>query len=662
MTAPSSEYLTLQAAVAGRYSLDREIGRGGMGIVFLARDVALDRPVAIKLLPPALAVIPELRERFLREARTAAQLSHPNIVPIHAVEEHGDLVFFVMAYIDGETLGQRVRRAGPLSFSLTARVTQEVAWALGYAHGRGVVHRDIKPDNILLDKGSGRALVTDFGIARVLDGKSMTAKGELVGTAHYMSPEQASGEPIDGRSDLYSLGVTAFYALTGTVPFDAPNLPAIVTKHVTEVAPRIATVREGIPGKLAETVDRCLAKTPEARFSSGEDLAERLGAALGVRQEVAPSIRALLRAEANLDAAAGVSTFAVFFGPAVVRGLWYSDRFAAIMVVSFGVLSIVLPLVHTAHAMRAVLKAGLTQTDVTAAFHQVRKEREEEVEQVYGQRHLEPVEYRWMSTRWTVGGAFLLAIGAALGISAAATPLVDTLAAMAAVLGVVGLYAGWRFRSHARRLVRHGPKPSRNTITKSLHEIVLTGRLGRWLFRLAGIGLAIRQQNAPPATERTELALAGAVSELLERLPAPLRKRFGGIPALIDRLEAAAAGLRARQSELDDAIAAASPEGAQQARQQLNELGQRGSEHQRARLERRLATVEDLERARTATRHRLETAVAAIENIRLDLLRLKAGIGTVDQLTADLEKAQEISAAVSAELAAREEVDGIVDG
>lgn len=174
MTTPDREFLSLQAVVAGRYSLERELGRGGMGIVFLARDVALDRPVAIKLLPPKLAAIPELRERFLREARTAANLSHPNIVPIHAVEERDDIVYFVMGYIDGETLGQRVRRNGPMARSMAARLVQEVAWALGYAHGRGVVHRDIKPDNVLIDKGSGRALVTDFGIARISDSPGMT--------------------------------------------------------------------------------------------------------------------------------------------------------------------------------------------------------------------------------------------------------------------------------------------------------------------------------------------------------------------------------------------------------------------------------------------------------------------------------------------------------
>src|SRR5690349_8770180 len=199
---PSTELLSLQEAVAGRYFVERELGRGGMGVVYLARDVALDRLVAIKLLPPSLAASADLRSRFLREARMAAQLSHPHIVPIHAVEEHVGLVFFVMSFVDGETLGERVRRTGPLASSDAMRIMQEVAWALAHAHARGVVHRDVKPDNILLERETGRAMVTDFGIARAAESRT-PAGGLVIGTPQYMSPEHARGEPVDGRSDLY---------------------------------------------------------------------------------------------------------------------------------------------------------------------------------------------------------------------------------------------------------------------------------------------------------------------------------------------------------------------------------------------------------------------------------------------------------------------------
>ncbi|MFN8581420.1 MAG: serine/threonine-protein kinase [Gemmatimonadaceae bacterium] len=205
-------FLAFQSAVAGRYSIDREIGRGGMGIVYLAREVHLDRLVAIKLLPPRLATDPQLRERFLREARLAAKLSHPNIIPIHAVAEVGDFVFYVMAFVDGETLTERVRTRGPLPSSECARVLRDVSWALAHAHRQALVHRDVKPDNILLEADTGRVFVTDFGIAAtVQEGNGVT----IAGTPEFMSPEQALGTALDARSDVYSLGVTAYFACTG---------------------------------------------------------------------------------------------------------------------------------------------------------------------------------------------------------------------------------------------------------------------------------------------------------------------------------------------------------------------------------------------------------------------------------------------------------------
>src|ERR1041384_3392566 len=210
-------FFSFQQSLAGRYSIDHELGRGGMGVVYLAREVHLDRLVAIKLLPPDRASQPSLRDRFLREARLAAKLSHPNIIPIHAVEDVGGFVFYVMAYIDGETLTQRVRARGPLSSSEGTRVLREVAWALAYAHGQGLVHRDVKPDNILLERSTGRVLVADFGIAAALGNAS--ADG-VTGTPEVMSPEQVLGKPLDARPDLYALGATAYFAFSGRYPFE----------------------------------------------------------------------------------------------------------------------------------------------------------------------------------------------------------------------------------------------------------------------------------------------------------------------------------------------------------------------------------------------------------------------------------------------------------
>ena len=195
-------FLTFQSALAGRYSIDHELGRGGMGIVYLAREVHLDRSVAIKLLPPERAAEASLRQRFLREARLAAGLSHPNIIPIHAVEDAGGFVFYVMSFVDGETLADRVRERGPLPPSEATRILREVAWALASAHAQGLVHRDVKPDNIMLERASGRVLVTDFGIAAAAG----DAGDGISGTPEFMSPEQALGGQIDARSDLYGLG------------------------------------------------------------------------------------------------------------------------------------------------------------------------------------------------------------------------------------------------------------------------------------------------------------------------------------------------------------------------------------------------------------------------------------------------------------------------
>src|SRR5437762_11907599 len=179
-------FLSFQEAVAGRYSLERELGRGGMGVVYLAREVRLDRLVAIKLVPPTRASDAKLRERFLREARTAAKLSHPHIIPIFTVDEVGEFVFFAMAYVAGETLTERVVRRGPLAPSEAARVLREIAWALAYAHSQGLVHRDVKPDHIMLEDASGRGPGADFGIAGQVRGAGGLGGGEGIGTPEFM--------------------------------------------------------------------------------------------------------------------------------------------------------------------------------------------------------------------------------------------------------------------------------------------------------------------------------------------------------------------------------------------------------------------------------------------------------------------------------------------
>jgi eukaryotic-like serine/threonine-protein kinase len=277
--ARSRELQALARSLAGQFEVIRELGRGGMGVVVLARDLRLDRLVAIKVLPAAVAD-DEWRERFLREARTAAQLSHPNIVPIYRADESDGLAFFVMGFVDGESLAERVQARGRLPAADVVPWLREVAWALAYAHARGVVHRDVKPENIMVERSSGRAFVTDFGIARDAKADGLTATGSVLGTVHYMSPEQASGEPLDGRSDLYALGLVGFYLLAGRQPFEGLAAHAVLVAHATRPAPPLSSVAPEVPRAVAAVIDRCLAKRPDERYATGEELAAALAKAL----------------------------------------------------------------------------------------------------------------------------------------------------------------------------------------------------------------------------------------------------------------------------------------------------------------------------------------------------------------------------------------------
>lgn len=270
----------LNEALGEAYTIEGEIGRGGMGVVYRARDERLHRRVAIKVLPPELAFQKDIRERFTREAQTAARLSHPHIVPIHDVGDRGGLVYFVMGYVEGESLAARIKRRGKLPPEEARRIMKEVADALSAAHGLSIIHRDIKPDNVLLEGTRGRVMVTDFGIAKAVSGSSgatLTGIGVAIGTPQFMSPEQAAGErEIDGRSDIYSLGVVTYQMLTGELPFNAPTVAGILMKQITEPAPVLHLERPGIPEDLSLAVARCLEKDPEHRWPTADALRRAL--------------------------------------------------------------------------------------------------------------------------------------------------------------------------------------------------------------------------------------------------------------------------------------------------------------------------------------------------------------------------------------------------
>ena len=625
MTAPSPEFLGLQAALAGEYSLTRELGRGGMGIVYLARDVQLDRDVAIKVLPAHLAGNTESRERFLREARLAAGLSHPHIVPIHQVGEANGFVFFVMSYVEGETLGERLRTKGPLPPADAARILREVAWALAYAHGRGVVHRDIKPDNILLEAETGRALVTDFGIAHRDDALGPdTDPGRIMGTAHFMSPEQVTNEPVDGRSDLYSLGVVGYLAVSGRLPFDAPSLPALVVRQATQPSPAIMRVAPGLPPALASAIDRCLERDPDDRFPDGEALAEALAPAPDARNALPPTLRAWLAAR----------------NPLLVPYLAWSGLFSALTVgnvmawmrgnpgsgiedllILLGFTSMpVFPIVgfHINQAYRQ-FRSGHTLAELRAALAVERREWGER--EALEREEVEPVAHRLLRVATIGAGAWL---GTTFGLLAGGVihersasiwlilaPFLSTL-----LLGAISNALDIRFM----------PAKLRESWQNGIRDRLWNSRIGEWVAKRLGAPERSRAVGAG-AFRATEAALGVAVDELFAALPSAYREELRDLPDIVKALEARAAEARAEVEML--AIQAPGDAG--------------GSDILAAR------------RKQAATN--LAETVAALENIRLDLLRLHAGAQDLAPLTTLIDAARVLGDDVSRLAEAQREVE-----
>ncbi len=625
MTHPSPEFLDLQTALAGEYSLQRELGRGGMGIVYLARDVQLDRDVAIKVLPTHLAHRPEARERFLREARMAAGLSHPHIVPIHRVSEVGGFVFFVMSYVEGETLGDRLRTRGPLPPAEAARILREVAWALAYAHGRGIVHRDVKPDNILLEARTGRALVTDFGIAHGgRDPGVVTDPGKIMGTAHFMSPEQAASESIDGRSDIYALGVVGYLAVSGRLPYEAPTVPALLLRQATQEPPSVMRAAPGLPPALGAAIDRCLARDPAARFSDGEALAEALAPPPDARPSLPTTLRAWLAARNPL--LVPYTAWSGAFGTLTLVNLvvWLAGNRPAgprdiVMLAAIASLPI-FPIIgfHLNQAYRQ-FRAGHTLSDLRAALEIDRRERAETEAAVRDKE--EPRGHRILRAA-TMGAVTWLAVTVALVIAGVVHenrigpffifgPMLATL-----LTGAASNALGVQFI----------PTRIRKWWQMGIRERLWNSRAGEWLARRLGAPERSKLTGAS-AFRATEVALGVAASELFSALPKEYREQLAELPAIIDALEARAAAARAES----EALAALAP----------NESG--GAEILAA-------------RKRAAANH-LAESVAALEGIRLDLLRVHAGAVDLAPLTTLVDAARLMGEDLSRLAEAQREVE-----
>jgi serine/threonine-protein kinase len=321
----------LQAALGSQFAVGHILGQGGFATVFRARDHTLNRDVAVKVMDTAGAPSPSLAERFVREAQTIARLEHPNIVPIYEVGQPADLLYIVMRCVDGPSLRQLLGSTPNhrLSVGDAGRVARQVADALAYAHSEGVVHRDVKPDNILLDK-RGQVLVTDFGIAKAAQAATsaqLTTEGMIIGTPQYMSPEQAAGDAVDGRSDIYSLGIVLYQMLSGAPPFDGDSSARIIAQQLTVVPPDIRALRPDVTPELAQVVGRMLDKDPARRFQTAAEVSRALVEALpsAARNRVQPRrhrvLSLALKGLVGLGVAGCLAGIAFVAGAVVV--FWY---------------------------------------------------------------------------------------------------------------------------------------------------------------------------------------------------------------------------------------------------------------------------------------------------------------------------------------------------
>jgi predicted Ser/Thr protein kinase len=626
VTLPTTEFLELQAALAGEYSLVRELGRGGMGVVYLARDVQLDRDVAIKVLPTHLAQDPVARERFVREARMAAGLSHPHIVPIHRVGEAGGFVFFVMSFVDGETLGERLRARGPLPPADATRIMREVAWALAYAHGRGIVHRDVKPDNIMLEAGTGRSIVMDFGIAHGgQDPLLLADPGKIAGTAHFMSPEQAAGESLDGRSDIYALGVVGYLAVSGRLPFESSNVPALLVKQATEDAPSVTGAAPGLPLALSAAIDRCLARAPEERFADGEALAAALAPATDTRPTLPPSLRAWLGAINPATPAYLGATFILSMATIGNLANMYEvgtlgNPKRIIEVTALAVLA-TLPtfamLGFHVNQARRLFRAGHSLSDLRGALDIAGAERSEgealtaEPEKPSA-RALRAAFYG-VGT-WGFVTFMMLVTGVVHENNIGPWPIVIPF------FTFIGLGVTCNVLD-----VPMLPRPIRRLLKDGLRDRLWRSKLGAWIARR--LGAPERSQLAGASAFRaTEAALGIAAGELFEALPQEWREQLSELPATVAALEARAAEARAEMDE----IAAMAPGAAE---------------------------AQVLESRRQKASRQLADSVAALEGIRLDLLRLHAGSGDLAPLTTLLDAARVLGEDIGRLADARREVD-----
>jgi predicted Ser/Thr protein kinase len=598
------------AALGSQYEVQEEIGRGGMSVVFRARDIRLDRPVAIKVLPPELAYDPAIRTRFTREAQTSAHLAHPHIVPIHDVGEREGIAYFVMSLVSGGNLASLLAREPRQPVEEVRRVLAEIADALSYAHMRGVVHRDIKPDNVLLDADTGRVVVTDFGIARAIEGGSrLTLTGMAMGTPAYMSPEQAEGErEIDGRSDIYSLGVVAYQMLTGRVPFTGGNSMALLLKHVTEKPRPIAELRPDAPRQLSDAIERALEKSPEDRWPSAAALREAVESEGRPTRSRGPAARAV--------EGRGRSSLQPGSAPGAVEGVTPDgpggpgERSALVMQPPH--------LAALTPDQRADLRLWHGRTDLYDRVKAIRG-------------------YGWLTLAATIGGA-IATVG---GLSEGVPP--------AALIPIIPGYMSLKLWRRGKSLRAAGLK---------LRRVFLMPR-ARWVMPRPKPSQAERELEKHASRETLASAHGPAIRRALEDQEAILRI-FGSLAkpdrAMIPDMEPTVRALVERVAHLAQALHRLD-QGFDP--RSLDELNARIAEVERdadspdaqrriSLLQRQQATLQELVERRNVLLAQLDNASLALGNLRLDLLKFRSS--GMQSAMSDVSSATQEARALSREI------------
>ncbi len=630
----------LLVAVGTQYLVDAEIGRGGMAVVYSATDLRLNRRVAIKVLPPELAFNADVRERFLREAQTAAQLSHPSIVPIYTVDEREGLVYFVMALVVGQTLGERLRREPRLPIADARHLLSGVADALAYAHSQGVVHRDVKPDNIMIDKATGRPLVTDFGIARAAQGDTrLTVTGVAIGTPAYMSPEQALGErELDGRSDIYSLAVIGYQVLAGETPFRASNTPAMLVKHVSETPRPIASLRADTPPRLAHAISRALSKKPEDRWPDANAFRDAI---LDTRDGPVAAPPAQAQASAHYAAShyAAPHPAVLREHPPLLESHAQRESRGQLMPPA----PPVAPLWGTNADMRE-FKQARQRWEQERRYHSAMSGQADDDREHPG---LTPEERLVRFRRKAIGTA--ATVGSLAAVNLLTSPgflwfLFPTAFMTLGILSSAGrLWAdGVPMRSFFTRgrsgiggapAIASGPRMS---LTDAVQRIaprdVLMGPYGEAVRRAASDHLAVRETLARlPASERDMIPdVAPTVDALAERV--------GALATTLHRLDADIDG--ASLGQLEGRLTAlraethGNPTAEQERRIQL--------------LERQRVSIAELSERRSVLGAQLESAGLALQNLRLDLLKLRSS--GLESAMSDVTSATQEARALSREI------------